>query len=47
MIPDLLEALVAGGTKLKDELQWQKASTWVLTWDGGRLAKGKYLPPPA
>ncbi len=47
VIPDLLEALVASGTKLKDELRWQKASTWVLTWDSDELASGTYLPPPA
>jgi 8-oxo-dGTP diphosphatase len=47
VIPDLLDHLLASGTKLKDELRWQKASTWVFTWDGGALAKGTYLPPPA
>lgn len=47
VIPDLLEALVRDGVKLHDELRWQKASTWVFTLDGGRLAKGRYLPPPA
>jgi 8-oxo-dGTP diphosphatase len=47
VIPDLLEALVRDGIKLRDELRWQKASTWVLTRDGGRLAKGRYVPPPA
>jgi 8-oxo-dGTP diphosphatase len=47
VIPDLLEALLASGTKLKDDLRWQKASTWVLTWDGEQLAKGKYVSPPA
>ena len=46
VIPDVLEALVAQGLKLKDDLRWQKASTWVLTWDGDRLTKGRYLPPP-
>lgn len=46
VIPDLLEALLAGGTKLKDDLRWQKASTWVLTWDGDHLTKGRYLAPP-
>jgi phosphohistidine phosphatase SixA len=46
VIPDLLDALLASGTKLKDELRWQKASAWVLTWDGDQLSKGKYLPPP-
>jgi hypothetical protein len=47
VIPDFLEALEASGTRLKGEVRWQKASTWVLTWDGNRLVKGQYLPPPA
>lgn len=47
VIPDLLEALLAGGTRLKGELRWQKASTWVLSWDGDHLGKGRYLSPPA
>ena len=47
VVPDLLEHLLAHGTKLKDELRWQKASTWVLTWEDGELVKGRYLPPPA
>jgi 8-oxo-dGTP diphosphatase len=47
VIPDLLDHLVAHGAKLKDELRWQKASTWVLSWDGDQLTKGRYLPPPA
>lgn len=47
VIPDLLDAVLAQGTVLKDELRWQKASTWVLTWNGDRFAKGRYLPPPA
>jgi 8-oxo-dGTP diphosphatase len=46
VIPDVLEALLAQGIRLKDELRWQKASTWVLTWDGDRITKGRYLPPP-
>jgi phosphohistidine phosphatase SixA len=46
VIPDLLEALVARGVKLRDEPRWQKASTWVLSRDGARLAQGRYVPPP-
>jgi len=46
VIPDVLDALLARGMKLKDGLRWQKASTWALTWDGDRLTKGRYLPPP-
>ncbi len=47
VIPDLLDALVATGTRLKDEPRWQKASTWVLSWDGDHISKGRYVPPPA
>jgi 8-oxo-dGTP diphosphatase len=46
VIPDLLDALVQRGMRVKDELRWQKASTWVLTWDGHELVKGRYVPPP-
>lgn len=47
VIPDLLDALLRDGVRLKDDLRWQKASTWVFHREGGRLAKGHYLPPPA
>lgn len=46
VIPELLDALAAGGTRLRDELRWQKASAWVFTRDGDELAEGRYLPPP-
>jgi broad specificity phosphatase PhoE len=47
VIPDLLDALLRRGIKLKDEPRWQKASTWVLTRDGDSFTKGRYVPPPA
>ena len=47
VIPDVLEHLLADGTKLEDELRWPKASTWVFSWDGDHLAKGRYVAPPA
>ena len=47
VIPDLLEHLLVTGVKLKDELRWQKASTWVLTRGGEGFATGCYVPPPA
>jgi 8-oxo-dGTP diphosphatase len=46
VIPDVLEHLLAAGTRIEDELRWPKASTWMFTWDGDRLAKGCYLEPP-
>ena len=45
VIPDVLDALLAQGLKIKDDLRWQKASTWVLAWDAHRITKGHYLPP--
>lgn len=47
VIPDLLEALVRRGMKLKDEARWQKASTWVLKRDKDGFTKASYVPPPA
>jgi 8-oxo-dGTP diphosphatase len=46
VIPDLLRILKATTTRFKEPLLWPKASTWVLTWDGGRWAKARYIPPP-
>jgi 8-oxo-dGTP diphosphatase len=46
VVPDILEELHRRGIELLDELRWQKASVWVLEWDGDRLATGRYLPPP-
>ena len=46
VIPDLLDALIRLGMKLKDEPRWQKASTWILSRDGDGFSKGRYLPPP-
>jgi len=46
VIPDVLDELCRRGIELEDELRWQKGSAWVLEWDGDRLAKGRYLPPP-
>jgi 8-oxo-dGTP diphosphatase len=47
VIPDVLERLLATGTKLDDELRWPKASTWALSWEGDQLTRGRYLEPPA
>ena len=46
VIPDLLDALLAAGIRLRDDLRWQKASTWELHHEGGRFTKGRYRPPP-
>jgi phosphohistidine phosphatase SixA len=46
VIPEMLRAWNAGPTRFKDPLVWPKGSTWVLTWDGERWAKARYLPPP-
>jgi 8-oxo-dGTP diphosphatase len=46
VIPDMLRLLRAGTTRFKDPFVWPKASTWVLTWDGDRWAKARYIAPP-
>jgi 8-oxo-dGTP diphosphatase len=46
LIPDMLRLLRAGTTRFKDPFVWPKASTWVLTWDGDRWAKARYIAPP-
>lgn len=48
VIPDLLEALLRRGLKVKGDVRWPKASTWVLTRaaDGDGFTRGRFLPPP-
>jgi 8-oxo-dGTP diphosphatase len=46
VIPEILDELVRRGTTLEDEPRWQKGSSWVLRWDGDRIATARYLPPP-
>jgi len=47
VIPDLLDALLRRGIRLKDDLRWQKGSIWVLSRDSEGFTKGHYLPPTA
>lgn len=46
VIPELLRALAAEGTRFADPLTWPKASTWVVTREGGRWTEACYIPPP-
>jgi phosphohistidine phosphatase SixA len=46
VIPDMLRILKATTTRFSDPFVWPKASIWVLTWDGERWAKARYIPPP-
>jgi broad specificity phosphatase PhoE len=45
VIPDMLRILKAGTTRFKDPFMWPKGSIWVLTRDGQRWSKGRYIPP--
>jgi len=47
VIPELLRILKSTTARFKDPLQWPKGSTWVLTWDGERWSRARYIPPPA
>jgi 8-oxo-dGTP diphosphatase len=46
VVGELLGAIGGAGARIEDPLVWPKGSTWVLTRDGGRWAKARYLPPP-
>ncbi|MGH9231644.1 MAG: SixA phosphatase family protein [Acidimicrobiales bacterium] len=45
VIPDMLRILKAGTTRFKDPFRWPKGSIWVLTRDGTRWTKARYIPP--
>ncbi|MBN2624829.1 MAG: histidine phosphatase family protein [Acidimicrobiales bacterium] len=46
VIPEMLRILKATTARFKDPFVWPKASTWVVTWDGERWAKARYIAPP-
>ncbi|HKA82825.1 MAG TPA: histidine phosphatase family protein [Acidimicrobiales bacterium] len=45
VIPDMLRILKGGTTRFKDPFIWPKGSIWVLTRDGARWSKARYIPP--
>jgi broad specificity phosphatase PhoE len=45
VIPDMLRVLRAGSTRFKDPLMWPKGSIWVLTGDGERWTRARYIAP--
>jgi broad specificity phosphatase PhoE len=47
VIPAVLDAQLAAGMAVEDDLTWPKASTWALAWDGTRATRARYLPPPS
>jgi 8-oxo-dGTP diphosphatase len=46
VIPELLRILKATTARFRDPFIWPKASTWVVTWDGDRWSKARYIAPP-
>lgn len=46
VISEVLPRLAKEGLAHQDDLEWAKASTWVLEAEAGRLVRGRYLPPP-
>ena len=46
VIPELLRILKATTARFHDPFIWPKASTWVVTWDGDRWSKARYIAPP-
>ena len=45
LIPVLVRRLVADGMAVDGPLLDQKGSTWVLETTGGRITRGRYVPP--
>jgi len=46
VIPELLRILKATTARFRDPFVWPKGSTWVVTWNGDRWAKARYIAPP-
>jgi 8-oxo-dGTP diphosphatase len=46
VVPEMLRILKATTARFKDPFVWPKGSTWVVTHDGDRWAKARYIPPP-
>lgn len=46
VIPDMLRILKATTARFRDPFVWPKGSTWVVTWDGDRWSKARYIAPP-
>lgn len=46
VIPELLRILKSTTARFKDPFVWPKGSTWVLSHDGDRWAKARYIGPP-
>lgn len=42
----VVESLDAAGVPLSGPLGFAKGSTWELAFEAGRIASGRYLPPP-
>jgi 8-oxo-dGTP diphosphatase len=46
IIAAVIDDLVGQGLVRAKDARWQKASTWVLTINSGRVEEARYLPPP-
>ena len=46
VIPELLRILKATTARFRDPFIWPKGSMWVVTWDGNRWSKARYIAPP-
>ncbi len=47
VVSNVVGAAAAGGAVIAGGLQWEKGSVWVLSAVAGRVAQGRYLPPPS
>jgi 8-oxo-dGTP diphosphatase len=46
IVGGVIEHLTRRAVPLEGGLQWEKASTWILTVANGQVVQGRYVPPP-
>jgi 8-oxo-dGTP diphosphatase len=47
VMASIVTSLADAYVPMRGGMQWAKAGTWAFDVSGGRIARGRYLPPPA
>jgi 8-oxo-dGTP diphosphatase len=46
VMASIVTSLADAHVPMRGGMQWAKAGTWAFEVSGGRIARGRYLPPP-
>jgi phosphohistidine phosphatase SixA len=46
VMASIVTSLADARVPMRGGIQWAKAGTWAFDVSGGRIARGRYLPPP-